>query len=65
MSRMRALPAPCHLYDPLGFLDSIVVGIFGAAVKVGERVGREVVGKSDPMAGEPTCDGLFEKRNSR
>jgi hypothetical protein len=59
----RALPAPCHLYDPLGFLDSILVGVFGAAVEVGERVGEEAVGKSDPMAGEPARDGLFEKRN--
>ena len=58
----RALPAPCHLYAPFGFLDNVLVGVFGAAV-VEEMVDEEAVGNSDPMAGEPARDGLFEKRN--
>ena len=59
----RALPAPCHLYAPFGFLDNVFVGVFGAATVVEEMVDDEAVGNSDPMVGEPARDGLFEKRN--
>ena len=59
----RALPAPCHLYAPFGFLDNVFVGVFGAAVEVEEIVDEEAVGNSEPMVGEPARDGLLEKRN--
>ena len=44
-------------------LDNILVGVFGAAVEVGERVDEGAVVKSEPMAGEPVRDGLSEERN--
>ena len=59
----RALPAPCHLYAPFGFLDNVFVGVFGAATVVEEMVDEEAVGNSELVAGEPARDGLFEKRN--
>ena len=56
-------PSTLPLVRSIGVLRQRLVGIFDAAVRVGERVGEEVVGKSDLMAGEPVRDGLFEKLN--
>lgn len=59
----RALPAPCHLYVPFGFLVNVLVGVFGVVVVVEDMVDEEVVGNSELVPGESARDGLFEKRN--
>lgn len=59
----RALPAPCHLYDPFGFLDNVLAGVFGVVVEVEDIVDEEAEGNSELVTGEPARDGLFEKRN--
>ena len=55
------LPLKCSI--GFLFLDNILVGVFGAAVEVGEREDEGAVVKSEQIAGEPVRDGLSEKRN--